>query len=162
MEEMQTILEDITKIKQAARSQGKKANEVQLQQLRDKFKNVAMEVFKEMYGFYNTEPNDGPGGILGDLLGGEPLTAQEKRLLEKQLNEQMDNTLALMENLTSMNESELNEQLQSLLGGSGIEDFLSDEELADWMQQMNGNGDGMGSDDFDYDDLLGSLSSLLN
>lgn len=160
---MQIILEDITKIKYAARSAGKKANEAQLQQLRDKFKNVAMEVFKEMYGFYNTEQDESPNGILGDLLGGEPLTAQEKRLLEKQLHEQMDNTLALMENLTSMNESELNDQLTSLLGGTGIDDMLSDDELNEWLQEsLTKDGGGLGGEDFNMDDLLGSLSSLLN
>lgn len=75
--------------------------------MRAKFKGIALEVFKEMYGFYNTETGGGPGGVLGDMLGDEPLSAQEKRTLEKQLNEQMDNTLTLMESLTSMNDADL-------------------------------------------------------
>ena len=84
MEEMQLILEEITNLKMEAKKQGKEANKVQLQQLRDKFKNIALEVFKEMYGFYNTDGDQGPSsGILSDMLGDEPLTAQEKRMLEK-------------------------------------------------------------------------------
>ena len=137
---------------------------MKLQELRAKFKKIALEVFKEMYGFYNTETGGGPGGVLGEMLGNEPLSAQEKRMLEKQLNEQMDNTLTLMESLTSMNDADLSSQLSSLLGSSGLGDALSDEDLADWVQELSSNGgakDQRGQDGV-VDDLLGSLSNLLN
>ena len=83
MHEMTNVLEEITAIKQAAKQQGQKADEAELQDLRSKFKKIALEVFKEMYGFYNTETGGGPGGVLGEMLGNEPLSAQEKRMLEK-------------------------------------------------------------------------------
>ena len=81
MEEMQDLLDEIAKLKLQDAQSGKSNNKEKLKELRESFKKLAMEVFKEMYGFYNTET--GPSGLVGGLLGDQPLSAQEKRLLEK-------------------------------------------------------------------------------
>lgn len=63
------ILEEINLHKAQAQRQGKKENKKKLEELRAKFKELAVEVFKEMYGFYNTEKGGGPGGLVGGMMG---------------------------------------------------------------------------------------------
>ena len=67
---MQNILEEILKLKEyLEENQGSDTADqvLQLKKLRYRFKEVAMEVFKKMYGFYNTDTNVGLDGMAGNM-----------------------------------------------------------------------------------------------
>jgi len=135
--ELIEVLEEITFIKEEAKRQGSKKQDLQkITELRSKFKERALEVFRAMYGFYGAEKGGGPSGIFGDMIGSEPLTAQDKRILDKQLSEQIDTILSLVESMTSMEDKELENQLLSLLGASGQDG----DDLVDWMQDLLDGG----------------------
>ena len=67
--------------------------------LREDFKKVAGETIRELYGYYNTETGS-------SLLGQEPLSQEDRRALDQEIEAQLDTTLSLLEKFTGMSTSE--------------------------------------------------------
>lgn len=120
IDKMTELLDELTKELRATTGRKRTTKEeAKIAKLKKDFRKVTGETFRELYGYYDTET--------GSSLHGndqKPLTQEERRQLDREIENQLDVTMNMIEKFATMSESEsmsyLNDSIQSiasLLGG---------------------------------------------
>lgn len=167
IDKMNAGLEELQEaIKASAGRKRSAKEEAKVKKLKADFKRVAGETIRELYGYYNTET--------GSTMSGEsqePLSQEERRQLDREIDGQLDTTLDMLEKLATMTTSEYMgyvsssfSGLSSLFGGSGLDvpssdelRDMSDQDLVDW---LGGGAGGSGAAGDAAGDLMTELLNL--
>ena len=67
---------------------------------------------RELYGYYNTETGS-------SLMGDQPLSSQERRQLDEEIDQSLDATLEMLEKFAAMKPDEYMSYLSQSLSGLG-------------------------------------------
>ena len=120
IDKMTELLDELsTEFRATAGRKRTKKEEAKIATLKKDFRKVTGETFRELYGYYDTETGSSFQGS-----NQKPLTQEERRQLDREIEDQLDVTMNMIEKFASMSESEsmdyLNDSIQSmasLLGG---------------------------------------------